>query len=171
MAALTVSGGDSRLPDLGSCCQALKEHMDAHLMSVSIWASFLRLVCRHFCWLCPVGGVLGYSFVMSSSLRAMVFACEVLGGLLLTSVVFMASGGAQSRRSKGDCTVTGVWENLGRLIAIAAASTVLAGVPCSFIPSLHTRGYKKWAPNEWLTVVTSGIGARINSFRIDGSGS
>ena len=69
-----------------------------------------------------------------------------LGGLLLTSVFFMASGGAQCRRSKGDCTVTGVWENLGRLIAIAAASTVLAGVPCSFIPSLHTRGYKKCGP-------------------------
>jgi hypothetical protein len=92
----------------------------------------------------PIGQVLVQSILMSSKMRCFFLLLDCLGTVLLVTVFFTTSGdGAQSRRSAKECSSSSdPWQSIGRIIAIALVSSVLAGMPLSILGSLHQREFK-----------------------------
>jgi hypothetical protein len=91
----------------------------------------------------PLGCGCCRSIFTSSSIRALLFTVEQLGGIFAVTLFFSATGGAQAKRqARMDCESANLAETLGRLIAIATASVFIGGIPGSIFGSLQTRGPK-----------------------------
>lgn len=138
----------------GEICQSLQKHVV--VKRHSIWyfpISFTQLFFSHT----PFGNMWVLDIFMSCKMRAFLFAVELIGSLFLCSLFYQSSGGV--RRAAGEVAApTGPPSPeeeecdaqqesayvLGRLIAIAIGSVLFAGLPVSFLNSLHTREFKKF---------------------------
>ena len=67
--------------------------------------------------------------------------CELLGGMMC-SATFYLSTGAQSKAIENDgCAIEGVWEQLGRCIAVGVVSGVVSKIPTRSLRAYHTRRF------------------------------
>jgi len=108
------------------------------------WVSRLpRVVARGFLVQTPLVATFARDFQISCKLRAFLFALETLGSVTLAAIFFSATGAVSGRRARSDCVASGdTRELLGRLLGLGIGSAIIAGLPASFLQSLHTRGFK-----------------------------
>lgn len=80
----------------------------------------------------------------SSSVRVLLFICDVIGSVTMATFFFQASGAMKGKKSKPACDGEGgLAESIGRLIAIGLVSWLVAGVPTRILESLSTRELKE----------------------------
>merc|ERR1719188_854476 len=110
------------------------------------WRSFPVLVARLFTTQTPAGGALTFSISISSTMRTLFLACELLGALALAAVFASATGGARRKRSPpsedGACKMDNFAEHVGRLVLFGIASALLASLPVILISKIRSRSFK-----------------------------
>lgn len=84
--------------------------------------------------------------MMSSSLRVLLFATDIFGSFMMATLFYQASGTVVGKRNAGNClsSDSGIWEQLGRILAIAVGSLLVSSLPVSLLGSLHSRSFKKF---------------------------
>lgn len=134
-------------------CKNLQVQIENHNNIRTLPCAFMQLFLAHT----PFGSIWVLDIFMSCKLRAFLFACELCGSFLLCALFFQASGGLRKVKSDGRTTTLapdGEVDEcaakqqavyiMGRLIAIALGSVIIAGLPVSFLNSLHTRSFKRF---------------------------
>jgi len=124
--------------------EAVEEQISAHVMRSSRWRTLPAAVWRIFLVQNPIGAVLARSSLMPSSLRALFFMCDIIGGLTLTSVFFHTTTSVVGKKARGACVSEDPGEHMGRLLAIGTGSVLVCGLPGMFLSSLHVRGFKRF---------------------------
>lgn len=119
------------------------------------WRSVPAAVLKLFIMYNPVASVFLKCRLVSHSLRLLFLSSEVMGALAVTALFFEGTGMATSGLNPEDSGCSDdldVWQYLGRLIAVAIASTVVATIPMAILSSLHSRAFRKVpceASPEW----------------------
>lgn len=110
------------------------------------WKSFPMAFGRLFMVSNPFTSVLLGCRFMSSSLRMLFFATDIFGSLVVATLFFQASGGAVGKESDDECSEdpASIGEEIGRIMAIAFGSLIVASLPSAIIGSMHNRGFKKF---------------------------
>jgi hypothetical protein len=76
-------------------------------------------------------------------MRAFLLILDVLGSMLVATLLFSVSGGAGSKDQPSICSVEpDFWTDLGRLFAIAVMASIGAAIPLAILTSLHNRSFK-----------------------------
>jgi hypothetical protein len=144
--AVTSKGSQRRLELLTQLKGVLAEKHDEHMALHYSWHFFPMMVVRGFARENPIGSVFERSVLCSSSMRSLFLILDVLGALLIATLFFSSTGGAPSNNNPPVCDLEpDFWGNIGRLVAVALMSSLLAGIPISILGSLHTRSFKRFA--------------------------
>lgn len=130
---------------LGRLHEAASHHIHEHLLKSSTCARLPAAVWRLLLVQNPFGAIFLNSIFASSSLRAFFFMLDIMGALMVGTVLFEASGSATGRASRARCSLEDPREQIGRLIAIGTGSILLSGLPVALLNSLHRRGFRKLA--------------------------
>lgn len=109
-----------------------------------------RMICSVFMVQNPFVSSLLFSPLMSSKMRALFLAMDVLGTLALSVLFFQASGSIKGKASlvrSNQCSTGALVQSalafrIGRLLAIATGSVIISGIPVSLIGSLHNRDFR-----------------------------
>lgn len=133
--------------------EQLRKNISDH-MSVSLCRKAWQIFSRHN----PLCEIVTVNIFMSCKLRAFFFVLEIIGVLMIACIFFEASGSVASEEEEDPaCSGEGPEEfaiayEFGRVMAVAAGSVLLAGIPVSILRSLHTRGFRKFeleGNSEW----------------------
>jgi len=136
---------------------------DLHAKKLHAWTSVPAMVGRIFVSQTPTARVFLYSISMTSSLRALLLTCELLGAMALNTFFTHATGRSRSRTApakddnKEACAMSGAWEMLGRLIIIGLCSAFVAQMPVSCLRRFHRR--------EFMTMDYEGSDAWVSQLR------
>jgi len=117
--------------------------------SIGTTCSWLRLpvtLLVIFRSLHPFAAVLSRNVFISSYMRALLFACDILGALSICTFFFSVSGAKSWKSDPDACDSTGIWESIGRLAAIGMVSVFCASIPVGMLGALHSRGFEQLDP-------------------------
>lgn len=110
-----------------------------------------RLMWSLFVMRTPLGSIFASSIFMSCKMKLFYFLLEFNGALLLSVAFFSASGSVKGKKvsETPSCEVPEAAEAvmyLGRLLALALGSIMIAWLPVAFLQSLQTRRVLPLAP-------------------------
>lgn len=123
---------------------SILEGVESHWSSSGSWFQVPVACAKLFLNATPFASVLMGNPFLSSTVRVLLFGADVMGSVMMTTFFFQATGTMKGKRSKHNCGgASGFGETLGRIIAIALVSWLLAGLPTRFLGSLTTRSLKQ----------------------------
>jgi len=91
----------------------------------------------------PFGSCLVFSIYAPSSMRVLLLACDVFGGVAVATFFMSVQGSAPSKDNPSECDdPQGIGEMIGRLLMVGVGSGILAVIPCAILHRLHIRRFK-----------------------------
>jgi len=122
--------------------EILSHYIDKHLAKSGTCVRLPKVVWHIFLVQSPFGGVFLHNIFMSCTLRAFLFMLDVVGALMLGTVLFDATGIVTSRSSQARCDSKDPREQIGRLLGVGTSCIVLAGIPVALLHAMHNRSFK-----------------------------
>merc|ERR1719356_2108519 len=77
----------------------------------------------------------------------LLFMCKTISSLMINALFFQSTG-AMAADSDSDCMIQGIWEQLGKCIAVGLFATLFAHIPMAIFTTLHSRDFRPCRPDE-----------------------
>lgn len=122
--------------------EAAVHAMNCHWEKSANWRHFPLAAAKLFFVSNPMMSAFVACHFWSSSLRVLFVSVELLGSIVAATLFFEATGLTTSKRSRSACSMlTDPQEQIGRLLAIAMTSLLVASIPVCLMSSLHSRKF------------------------------
>eukprot|EP00928_Gymnodinium_smaydae_P097714 TRINITY_DN8919_c0_g1_i2.p1 TRINITY_DN8919_c0_g1~~TRINITY_DN8919_c0_g1_i2.p1 ORF type:complete len:531 (-),score=81.19 TRINITY_DN8919_c0_g1_i2:166-1713(-) len=108
-------------------------------------ASLLQLSIAYTYQWSPFLVIFHYSMYMPVATCKLLFMCKVFR-VCMFNAFFYLNFGSQSAKSGQTCLAEGLWEQIGRSIAVATVSFILGSGPLAVLTMLHARDFKESLP-------------------------
>lgn len=118
--------------------------IDRHWSTAADWRALPRTAVRFFLLHNPFSAVFLNCDFVTCHARLLLLSAELLGSTAVATLFFHATGSMTGKRSRGECSPPlGLFEQIGRLLAIGLVALVLASLPVCLLASLNSRGLRK----------------------------